>query len=399
MTQQHETSAPETPQAPPPIEPGLEPVFDAHRGGKLAIGARHPIRDAADLSLVYTPGVAEVSRRIASHPSEARAYLGAPRTVAVITDGTAVLGLGDIGPTAALPVMEGKSCLFTEFAGLASFPVALDTTDVDAFVETVANLAPSFGAINLEDISAPRCFEIEDRLRERLDIPVMHDDQHGTAIVVTAAMRNARRLTGRTDGSLKVVVAGAGAAGIATAKMLAAHGVAEIVLLDSRGVIGPHRTDLTPVKRELLGWTNRTGIAGGMAEALRGADVFVGLSGGTVPEELIATMAPDPIIFALSNPTPEIHPGIAGRYASVVATGRSDFPNQINNVLAFPGVFLGALDAGATDITEPMKLAAVDALSDVIVDELRPDLIIPSPFDARVVPAVSEAVRLAWAGA
>ncbi|TDT34384.1 NAD(P)-dependent malic enzyme [Naumannella halotolerans] len=381
---------------PPPIDAALQPIYDAHDGGKLSIGSKRPIRDAADLSLVYTPGVAEVSRRLAEYPSEAPKYLSSPRTVAVITDGTAVLGLGDIGPVASLPVMEGKSCLFTEFSGLASFPIALDTTDVDEFVETVVRMAPSFGAINLEDISAPRCFEIEDRLRERLDIPVMHDDQHGTAIVVTAAMRNARRLTGREDGSLKVVISGAGAAGIACAKMLYAHGVADILMLDSRGIIGDERDDLTPVKSELLGWTNRSGIVGGIAEALRDADVFVGLSGGTIAEEVVATMAPEAIIFGLSNPTPEIHPEVAARYASVVATGRSDFPNQINNVLAFPGVFLGALDAGATTITEEMKLAAADALSDVIVDELRPDLIIPSPFDPRVVPAVSDAVRQAW---
>lgn len=387
------------PPPPPPIEPEHEAVFAAHEGGKLEVRSKTRIDSADVLSLVYTPGVAAVSLRIAAYPTEARKYLSSPRTVAVVSDGTAVLGLGNIGPVASLPVMEGKACLFKEFAGLDSFPIVLDTHDVDEIVETVARMAPSFGGINLEDISAPRCFEIEEKLQARVGIPVMHDDQHGTAIVVTAAMRNARRLTGRQEGSLRVVVAGAGAAGIACAKMLYAHGVADIVLTDSRGVIHAGRTDLSNVKKSLLSWTNGSGVTGGIEEALRGADVFLGLSGGTVSEGAVAGMADNAIIFSLSNPTPEVHPVVAHRHAAIVATGRSDFPNQINNVLAFPGVFKGAFDAGATSISEAMKLAAANAISDVIRDELRPDLIIPSPFDPRVVPAVAAAVAAAWRSA
>jgi malate dehydrogenase (oxaloacetate-decarboxylating) len=288
--------------------------------------------------------------------------------------------------------MEGKACLFSEFAGLDAVPIVLDTTDPDAIVEIVTALAPSFGGINLEDISAPRCFDIEARLRERLSIPVMHDDQHGTAIVVLAALRNAARVTGRTLADLRVVVAGAGAAGVAAAKILLEAGIGDLAVADSRGVLHAGRDDLTDVKRWVAEHTNKAGLAGSMVGALAGADVYLGLSGGSVPEAAIATMAENCIVFSLANPIPEVDPEMAARYAAVVATGRSDLPNQINNVLAFPGVFRGAIDAGATTITEEMKLAAATAIADVVGDEARPDYIVPSPLDRRVATAVAEAV-------
>ncbi|MGP3969602.1 NAD(P)-dependent malic enzyme [Streptomyces sp. 6N223] len=374
------------------LNAGLDPAFALHRGGKLAVRATVPVRDADDLSLAYTPGVARVCAAIAERPELVHEYTWRSQVVAVVTDGSAVLGLGDIGPEASLPVMEGKAILFKQFGGVDAVPVALDCRDADEIVETVARLAPSFGGINLEDISAPRCFEIERRLQDRVDIPVFHDDQHGTAVVTLAALTNAARLTGRDMTGLRVVISGAGAAGVAIAKILLGAGVRDVVVCDRRGVVSEDREDLTEVKRELARITNPGGLAGPLTAALAGADVFVGVSGGTVPEEAVATMANGAFVFAMANPDPEIHPEVAHRHASVVATGRSDFPNQINNVLAFPGIFSGALRVRASRITESMKLAAAEALAGVVVDELSPSRIIPSPFDARVAPAVAAAV-------
>jgi malate dehydrogenase (oxaloacetate-decarboxylating) len=369
-----------------------DPAFAVHEGGKISVTPTRSIDSIADLALTYTPGVARVSSAIAAEPELARRFTWAPRVVAVVSDGTAVLGLGNIGPAASLPVMEGKACLFKEFSGLDAVPIVLSTTDVDAIVETVAAIAPSFGGINLEDISAPRCFEIEARLRERLDIPVMHDDQHGTAICVLAALRNAAKVVGRELGDLRVVVAGAGAAGIATTKILLEAGVGSISVADSQGIVHAGRANLNAEKQWLVENTNPSGFAGTMVGALEGADVYVGLSGGSVPEEAIASMAPNCMVFSLANPTPEVDPVMAARYAAVVATGRSDLPNQINNVLAFPGIFRGAIDAGATAITEEMKLAAAAAIADVVGDEARADYVVPSPLDRRVAAAVAEAV-------
>ncbi|MBE1587419.1 malate dehydrogenase (oxaloacetate-decarboxylating) [Nonomuraea angiospora] len=370
----------------------LDPAFALHRGGKLEVRSTVPVRDADDLSLAYTPGVARVCTAIAETPALVNDYTWVSNVVAVVSDGTAVLGLGDIGPSAAMPVMEGKALLFKQFANVDAVPICLDCTDVDALVETVVRLAPSFGGINLEDISAPRCFEVEDRLRGLLDIPVFHDDQHGTAIVVLAALQNAARLTGRSLGDLRAVVAGAGASGVAVSRILLEAGIGDIAVADSKGMIYAGREGLNPVKEALARDTNRAGHTGSTEDALAGADVFVGLSGSTVSEAAIASMAPDSIVFALSNPTPEVHPEAAARHAKVVATGRSDFPNQINNVLAFPGVFRGALDVRASAITENMKVAAANALAGVVGDDLSPTYVIPSPFDERVAPAVTAAV-------
>ena len=369
-----------------------DPVFVMHRGGKIEVHSSVEVPDRAALSMAYTPGVARVCTAIADDPALVHDYTWKSQVVAVVTDGTAVLGLGDIGPEAALPVMEGKALLFKQFAGVDSVPICLDCTDVDAIVETVARLAPSFGGINLEDISAPRCFEIEDRLRERLDIPVFHDDQHGTAIVTTAALRNAARLLGKDLANLRVVVSGAGASGVAVTKMLLRGGVGEVAVADSRGLIHAGRDNLTPVKEELAKITNTSGITGPIENALAGADVLIGLSAGNVAESVVASMAEDAIIFAMANPDPEVHPEVARRHAAVVATGRSDFPNQSNNVLAFPGVFAGAFQAGARDISEGMKLAAADALADLVADDLTADYVIPGVFDERVSPAIAEAV-------
>ncbi|MFD8480236.1 NADP-dependent malic enzyme [Kitasatospora sp. NPDC059673] len=370
----------------------VDAVFALHRGGKMEIRATVPVRDADDLSLAYTPGVARVCTAIAEKPELVNDYTWKANTVAVVTDGTAVLGLGDIGPEASLPVMEGKAILFKQFGGVDAVPIALACTEVDEIVETVVRMAPSFGGVNLEDISAPRCFEIEKQLQERLDIPVFHDDQHGTAIVSTAALWNAAKVTDRKIGDLRAVISGAGAAGIAIAKMLVAAGIGDVAVCDRRGVVYDGRGDLTDAKAEIAALTNRTGLKGSLADALNGADVFIGVSGGTVPEEAVATMAPGCFIFAMANPTPEIHPEVAHRYAAVVATGRSDFPNQINNVLAFPGIFAGALSVRASRISEGMKLAAAKALAGVVADELTPQKVIPSPFDERVAPAVTRAV-------
>ncbi|WP_163804518.1 NAD(P)-dependent malic enzyme [Mycolicibacterium anyangense] len=372
-----------------------EEIFDAHHGGKLSVELKSPLDTQRALSIAYTPGVAQVSRAIAADHTLAARYTWANRLVAVISDGTAVLGLGDIGPAASLPVMEGKAALFKTFGGLDSIPIVLDTKDPDEIVETVIRLRPTFGAVNLEDISAPRCFEIERRLIVALDCPVMHDDQHGTAIVVLAALMGAAKVLDRDITTLKVVISGAGAAGIACANILLASGVSHLTVLDSQGIVHSGRDDLNAFKAELASRTNPAGLTGGMVEALAGADVFMGVSAGLVPEELIATMAPGCIVFAMSNPDPEIHPEVAKKYAAVVATGRSDFPNQINNVLAFPGVFRGALDAGARRITEKMKVAAAQAIFSVVGDDLAPDYIVPSPLDPRVGPAVAQAVGAA----
>ena len=369
------------------------PVFRAHEGGKLAVHATKELRDRADLSLLYTPGVAEVCLAVAADPALAARYTARGNTIAVISDGTAVLGLGDIGPLGALPVMEGKAILFKHFGGLDAVPVVMESGSVEELVEAIARIAPTYGGINLEDISAPRCFDIEDQLKERLDIPVFHDDQHGTAIVVLAGLINACRVTGASMPDLRIVVGGAGAAGVAVTKLLQRAGVRDVVVCDSRGIIAPSRADLSGHKHRLAASTNPRGLTGSMGDALTGADVYVGVSGGTVPEADVARMAPGCFIFALANPTPEIHPEVAHRYAAIVATGRSDFPNQINNVLAFPGIFRGALDSGARQITEAMKLAAAQAIADLVVEPTAHE-IVPSVFQSGVAEAVASAVAL-----
>ncbi|MET1073162.1 MAG: malic enzyme-like NAD(P)-binding protein [Umezawaea sp.] len=376
-------------------QPTDEEIFAAHVGGKLSLGVTASLADPRALAIAYTPGVAKVSSAIAEDPALAAKYTWAHRLVAVVSDGTAVLGLGDIGPSASLPVMEGKAALFKTFGGLDSIPLVLNTTDVDEIVETLVRLRPSFGAVNLEDISAPRCFELEAKVIEALDCPVMHDDQHGTAVVALAALRGANTVLGKNIADQRVVVSGAGAAGIACAKILLAAGIGEVTLVDSRGIVHVGREGLNPIKEGMAALTNGSGLRGGIAEALRGADVFLGVSSSQVGEDLIASMASDSIVFALSNPHPEVHPDVANRHAAIVATGRSDFPNQINNVLAFPGIFRGALDAGARRITEGMKLAAADAIAAVASDDLAADRIVPSALDPRVGPEVAAAVAAA----
>ena len=367
-----------------------------HDGGKLAVVATTEVRDRHDLSLVYTPGVAQVCAAIHARPSLARSLTIKHNSVAVVSDGSAVLGLGDIGPQAAMPVMEGKALLLKELADVDGYPICLDERDPDRIVDIVAAIAPGFGGINLEDISAPRCFEIEGKLRRRVDVPVFHDDQHGTAIVVLAALRNAVRLIGKQVGpGLRVVVQGIGAAGIAVSELLLAAGVTDLVGVDRGGIVTARRsTARDPIFRRLGKRSNPRDLTGTVEQALDGADVFIGVSAGnTISEEQVRLMGRNAIVFAMANPVPEIEPAVARRHAAVVATGRSDHPNQINNVLCFPGLFRGLLDAGATRVSTTMKLAAADAIASLIADDrLSAECIIPSPFDERVVPAVAEAV-------
>ena len=374
-------------------------TFLAHLGGKLTIESKLPIRNRDDLSLIYTPGVARICEAIVNDPSDARRLTIKRNTIAVVSDGSAVLGLGNIGPLAALPVMEGKAALFKRFANIDAFPICLDTQDTEEIVRTVKAIAPVFAGINLEDISAPRCFEIEERLRAELDIPVFHDDQHGTAIVCLAALRNALKVVGKNIGDVHLVMSGAGAAGTAVLKLLFAAGLKHATVADQKGVIHLGREDIEAGSS--LAWiaenTNLDQRQGTLQEALVGADVFIGVSAGNLlTAEDVQKMAKDSIVFALANPTPEIDPAQAAKYAAVVATGRSDFANQINNVLAFPGFFRGLLDAGANIITEKMLLAAADALATCVeTDELNASYIVPSVFHADVTQRVADAVRLA----
>jgi len=372
-------------------------TFDLHRGGKIEVLSLAPVTDNHDLSMAYTPGVARICMAIHADPSRAHELTIKKNTVAIVTDGTAVLGLGDIGPIAALPVMEGKALLFKEFAGVDAFPVCLDVDDPSEIVETVIRLAPAFGGINLEDIAAPAAFEIEEALQAALDIPVFHDDQHGTAVVTLAALWNSLRLTGRDIGDQSVVISGVGAAGVAVGKILIGAGVGEIVGVDRTGALYKGRDNLNSAKEWFASNTNPGRKMGSLSDVLAGADVFIGLSGpGLLDAADLRNMASEPIVFAMANPDPEIRPEEADGLAAVMATGRSDYPNQINNVLAFPGIFRGALDAGATRVTENMKLAAARAIADSVDDEdLKPDFVVPSVFDKTVPLQVAEAVAAA----
>ncbi len=374
-------------------------TLQLHVGGKIEIQNKNPLKTRDDLSMAYTPGVARVCGAIAEDPDKAFQYTIKRNTVAVVSDGTAVLGLGDIGPRAAMPVMEGKAMLFKEFGGVDAFPICLDTRDSDEIVAAVQAIAPGFGGINLEDISAPRCFEIEERLRGALDIPVFHDDQHGTAVVVLAALLNSLKLTDRRMEELHVVVVGAGAAGVAVSRILLASGVRNLIACDSDGPLSVERDDyadgtMSSVKRTLAEESNPERRSGGVEDVLEGADLFIGLSGARVMDApALGRMNRDPIAFAMANPTPEVSPEDAAPHVRIMATGRSDYPNQINNVLCFPGIFRGALDVRATSITEGMKLAAAQAIAGIVSDEeLREDYIIPSVFNRDVAPAVAEAV-------
>ena len=373
-------------------------ALEFHRasGGKIAIHSKVPCATVKDLSLAYTPGVAEPCREIEKRPDDVYQYTAKGNLVAVVTDGTAVLGLGDIGPLASIPVMEGKAILFKNFAGIDAFPIAVSSKDPSVIVETVAAIEPVFGGVNLEDISAPRCFEVEERLKNKLNIPVFHDDQHGTAVVALAALINALKVVGKSFPEIRVAVSGAGAAGIAVTRFLYSFGAKDVILCDSRGVIHQGRTDLNAAKEKTARETNPRQVVGGLADAMKGADVFLGLSvAGIVSQEMVESMADDAIVFAMANPDPEIMPHLALQAgARVVATGRSDFPNQVNNVLGFPGIFRGALDVRAKDINEPMKVAASRAIA-ALVDPVSEESIIPSPLDRRVVPAVAEAVARA----
>ena len=375
-----------------------EESLQQHRawGGKIETTPKMAIEDRHDLAVAYTPGVAEPCRAIAADPERAYDYTLKRNTVAVVTDGSAVLGLGNIGPLAALPVMEGKAALFKEFGGVDAFPVCLDTQDVDEIVETCVRIAPTFGGINLEDIAAPRCFEIEARLNDALDIPVFHDDQHGTAIVVLSGVINALRLVGKDERAAKVVVNGAGSAGIAIAKLLLSYGFADVTMCDVRGILSSAYEGMNDAQRAMLARTNLADAQGTLADAMVGAEGVIGVSApGVISGAMVASMADDAIVFAMANPTPEIFPDEAkAAGARVVGTGRSDFPNQVNNVIAFPGIFRGALEARAERVTEEMKLAAAEALASLVSDEeLSEDFIMPDPFDPRVADAVAGAVR------
>ncbi len=363
--------------------------------GKLEVALKVNLETKDDLSTAYTPGVAEPCRKIAENPADAYKYTLKQNTVAVVSDGTAVLGLGDIGPLAAIPVMEGKSVLFKKFGNVDAFPICLDTKDTEEIIETVKRLAPSFGGINLEDISAPRCFEIEARLKEELDIPVFHDDQHGTAIVVAAGLTNALKLIGKKWEDCSAVISGAGSAGISICKLIQSFGIGNVVLVDSKGALVDGDPRLNPAKQEIAKVTNKDKETGSLADVLKGKDIFIGVSApGLVTADMVRSMASDPIVFAMANPTPEIMPDEAKEGgARIVATGRSDFPNQINNVLVFPGIFRGALDARARAITEPMKEAAARAIASIVTDEeLSEDYIIPDAFNDKVAKAVAKAV-------
>ncbi|MBT2643944.1 NAD-dependent malic enzyme [Bacillus sp. ISL-41] len=375
-----------------------EEALHMHRvnKGKLESKSKVPVKNARDLSLAYSPGVAEPCKEIYDKPETVFDYTMKGNMVAVVSDGTAVLGLGNIGPEAALPVMEGKAVLFKSFAGVDAFPICLNTTDVDKIVETVKLLEPTFGGVNLEDIAAPNCFAIEERLKKETNIPVFHDDQHGTAIVTVAGLVNALKIVGKKMNEIKVVANGAGAAGIAIIKLLYSYGVRDIIMCDTKGAIYEGRPNgMNAIKDEVAKFTNRDNVEGSLADAIKGADVFIGVSvAGALTSEMVQTMNNDPVIFAMANPVPEIMPDEAkAAGAAVIGTGRSDFPNQVNNVLAFPGIFRGALDARATHINEKMKVAAVNAIASLIEEsELSSDYVIPGPFDPRVAPAVAAAV-------
>ena len=371
-------------------------TFKMHEGGKIEVLPLAPVRDADDLSMAYTPGVARVCMEIFKDPERSHDLTIRRNTVAIVSDGTAVLGLGDIGPYAAMPVMEGKALLFKHFAGVDAFPICVRTQSVDEIVDLVMKLEPTFVGINLEDIKAPEAFEVEERLVQALDIPVFHDDQHGTAIVTLAALDNALKIVDKRHADIKVVVAGVGAAGVAVSKILMNAGVVNVIGVDRVGAVYDGRGGLNSSKQWFAENTNPTGLKGSISDVIAGADVFIGLSGpDLLSVEDVKSMATDPIVFAMANPDPEIRPELIQDIAAVIATGRSDFPNQINNVLAFPGIFRGAFDAGARRITENMKVAAAHAIAEVVGDQVRPDFIIPSVFDPRVVTAVAEASRVA----
>ncbi len=364
--------------------------------GKLEIISKAQVKSREDLALAYTPGVAEPCKVIAGDPEAAYLYTIKSNTIAVVSDGSAVLGLGNIGPLAAMPVMEGKAVLFKEFGGINAIPICLDTQDTEEIIKTVVNIAPAFGGINLEDISAPRCFEIEERLKELLDIPVFHDDQHGTAIVVLAGIINALKVTGKKKEECKIVVNGAGSAGIAITKLLLSYGFLHITMCDRAGILAKDMEGLNWMQEKMMDVTNLEGTHGSLADAMKGSDIFVGVSApGIVTEDMVASMNPDSILFAMANPVPEIMPDLAkAAGAKVVGTGRSDFPNQVNNVVVFPGIFKGALEGRATAITEDMKLAAATAIAGLVApSELNENNILPEAFDPRVASVVSQAVK------